>query len=132
MKKLLCLSAACFVTSLFAAVPQPANCPKDAIISKQGVNKVVIKVDNSWIAGRSNMTYNTKEHWSFVITNIRAKDSKDAYKKAKTALKNLTFQSGPLQGPAGKWVCVYNTKKGYPAVALTPPLALTEAVPYAQ
>jgi hypothetical protein len=115
--------------SLYALSPQPENCPEARVIKQVGVSQTVLKVDNSWVAGRRNQRYETHDHWSFVMSNIHAANATDAFHTAQSALRSLNFQVGPVSS-GDKWICVYNTIEGYPAYTITTPIALENSKSY--
>lgn len=114
-----------FANSVFADPPLPSNCPSSHAIRAQGVSTRVIKLDGAWIAGRRHLKYNTDNLWTFVLMDIRAASSSDAYDKATKALKSLNFQFGPVI-VENRWVCVYNTREGYPGYTINPPIAFED------
>lgn len=129
IKKSAILASLLAVNYTYALPPQPAVCPDVNFIKVGSVSNVVLQVNNLWIAGRRNMTYNTTDHWTFLMTNIKAANSTEAYQKALLALTTLTFQLGPISG-SEKWLCLYSSDSGNPAYTITTPIALRDALTY--
>lgn len=104
--------------------PEPSVCPDVAAIKAIGVSPNAFQnSDQLWLTGRRDQKYGTVNNWTFIIGEIAAVSSTDAYNKATLALNSLKFELGPLKAPLGKWVCFYNTAQAYPAVAIYPPIA---------
>lgn len=127
MKKCLAIALGLLSTSVMA---DPQFCPDISSIKAVGVSTTVIQVDNVWVSGRRNQLYNTADHWTFLLGNIIAPTANDAYHIAVNALSTLRFQVGPIKQVGGKFVCVYSTAPGYPAVTVTTPIALQQGYGY--
>jgi hypothetical protein len=129
-KKILAMLGSVLVLSVSqlaaAAVPpppQPAVCPSISAIKPIGVSHTTVQLRTLWFAGRRDNTYDTENEWTFIEGNIPATDAVDAFQKAMVGLKTLFFASGPFyDNQTNRWVCLYATNGGYPAVALNPPL----------
>jgi hypothetical protein len=131
-KKLLMLATTAIVllASPFAMArpPQPSVCPTVSAISTPGVSRNTIEIDQLWFAGRRHMTYQTGNEWTFVMGNIPAVNANDAFLKASDNLITLFLQAGPFfDYEWNRWVCLYATGAGYPAVAMNPPLVSLDA-----
>lgn len=133
MKKYFILTSMLFSLSLplahalQAQPPQPQKCPDPAAIRAVGVSRTVLQSSNLWFTGRRHQSYNTRDAWTFVLGNITATSASDAYNKAAVGLTSLSFPLGPIVGPLSKWLCLYTTNEGYTGVAITSPIALTNA-----
>lgn len=111
-----------------AAVPQPQMCPQASAIKAVGVSHNMVDEGNSlWFTGRRNQNYGTASSWTFVMSKIPSTSVNDSYSKAVTALSTLASSGGPVMGPIGKWVCYYRNDKGYPSIAVNPPIATFDA-----
>lgn len=130
MVSALFLTSIMATSSLYATLPPlPLKCPGVMSIQSVGVSVNTVKVDNAWFAGRRNQMYDTTDHWTFILGNIQAADTAEAYAKAVLAMVSLNFQVGPQIG-SNKWVCLYNTLQGYPAIAITTPIGFHDASHY--
>jgi hypothetical protein len=108
-----------------APPPAPAFCPGETAIKNYGVSRNTMEFDGAWIAARRSFAYNTNVLWSFVIGNIPATDTNDAYLKATAALQSIFLEMGPFYDvSSNSWVCLYGTGPGYPAVTVHPPLVV--------
>ena len=104
--------------------PEPQRCPRADEIKNVGVSHKMVEESTSfWFTGRRNQRYNTSSNWTFIIAKIPAVSVDEAYGKAVDGLQSLNFDLGPVVGPVGKWLCYYHNTKGYPAVAIYPPVA---------
>jgi hypothetical protein len=123
MKKMILMCAMLFLSNGVFANEVPKTCPNVNEIIKAGLSEHLVQDnDGKWYAGRSCQSYDTKEHWTFVIGGITAPDKNTALLKAKQALLTLTFLSGPKKAPAEKWLCLYNNAQNYLSGAVTPPI----------
>lgn len=133
MKKLLVASLFFLSTASIAQgllPPQPLTCPDVSAIQNVGVSHTTLQIDNRWFAGRRHQAYGTTDLWTFLLGNIVAMTSVDAYNKAVQALPTLTFRMGPFTS-SDHWVCLYNTDvHNLPAVAITLPIAFSDAPLY--
>jgi hypothetical protein len=103
--------------------PQPSICPAVAAIKPVGVSQSTRQILKLWYAGRRSNAYNTQDMWTFIIGNIAATDTVDAFQKAMVGLKTLFLQTGPFYDIQwNRWVCLYGTAGGIPAVAMNPSL----------
>lgn len=133
MKKLLLLFTLPFSFLLATAHAmtfqhEPQVCPKANAIKTIGVSHNVVQNSTGlWFTGRRNQHYDTIHHWTFLIGNIPAISVDHAYQKASHAMETLSFQLGPIQGPLGKWLCLYTTAQGYEAVTIFPAIANNNA-----
>lgn len=112
-----------FTTVSFARPPEPAVCPTVAALAAAGVSRTTIDINRLWFAGRRNNKFATVDNWTFIVGNIPAVDVNDAYVKATASLPSLFLQAGPFYDSEwNRWVCVYGTIQGYPAITMNPPL----------
>lgn len=129
-KKLLCVLSAVAVSIVsqiaIAAIPQPpqpAVCPSVAAIKPVGVSQNTRQISKLWFAGRRANKYGTADAWTFIIGDIPAIDNVDAFQKAMVGLKTIFLQTGPFYDMQwNRWVCLYATQGGLPAIAMNPPL----------
>ena len=133
MKRNICLILSTFIVSLTAQLafaftanelpPQPGVCPAVSAIKPIGVSHSTRQVAKMWFAGRRNNLYGTSDQWTFIVGNIAAANTTDAFDKAMVGLKTLSFQTGPFYDVQwNRWFCLYNTNGGLPALAINPPL----------
>lgn len=122
--KLLCTSMILFLSqsALAEMPPRPEKCPDVSAIQSRGVADIERgNAPGKWFASVLSNSYHTKELWTFVLGPIEATDENDAKNKAVTSLASLTLEEGPLPVEwLNRWVCTYNNKSGYSAVAVTP------------
>jgi hypothetical protein len=112
-----------FTQFAFAMPPQPAVCPSVTTIGGVGVSRTTVQINRLWFAGRRSNTYATGNKWTFVMGNIPASTANDAYLKATANLPSLFIEAGPFyESEIDRWVCIYGTATGMPAVAMNPPL----------
>lgn len=134
MKKLFSAASLFFLsTASIAQVslpPEPLKCPDVSAIQSVGVSHTTLQIDNRWFAGRRHQAYQTSDLWTFLLGNIVAMTSAEAYTKAAEALPTLTFRMGPFTS-SDHWVCLYSTDvNNLPAVTVTNPIALSDAPLY--
>lgn len=126
MKKyiLAVLMSALFTQTALAIAPtRPDKCPGAVAIKNYGVSRNTIQLSQVWFAARRSFTYDTTNLWSFVMGNINATGANDAYNKATAALNTIFLQVGPFfDSTSERWVCLYGTLQGYPAITAFPPL----------
>ena len=107
-----------------AKPPEPQVCPRASDIRAIGVSHNMVEEGHHlWFTGRRDQKYGTTSNWTFLMGKIPATSVNDAYGKAVVALTTLQFSGGPVIGPLDKWVCYYRNDKGYPAIAVNPPIA---------
>lgn len=103
--------------------PSPIVCPAETAIKTVSVSTNTLEVDGMWVAGRRSQAYGTGANWSFLLGNIQATDRHDAYVKAKASLNHIFFEVGPFfDSFTNRWLCIYGTQAGYPAITANPPL----------
>ena len=121
-----------FVTNLYAfqVPPQPTKCP--AVVNIQKTSFISAKKFNDGSYGSFQLgTYDTQDTWAFIVAHIPASSTQDAVSKAETALKSLSFYSGPQYfAQHNLWACFYDISSGYQAITVTPlPTATLNADP---
>jgi hypothetical protein len=129
-KNILCILSAVVVsfTSQLAVAapsvpPQPSICPSVAAIKPIGVSQNTRQISKLWFAGRRSNAYQTADLWTFIVGNIPATSSIDAFQKAMVGLKTIFLQTGPFYDIQwNRWICLYATLGGLPAIAMNPPL----------
>ncbi len=129
-KNLLCMLSAIAVSvasqiavAALPIPPQPNVCPSVAAIKPIGVSHNTRRIAKLWFAGRRSNAYQTANLWTFIVGDIPAKDAVEAFQKAMFGLKTLSLQTGPFYDIQwNRWVCLYATEGGLPAVAMNPPL----------
>jgi hypothetical protein len=129
-KNLLCILSTVivsFASQLAVAAstipPQPSVCPSVAAIKPVGVSQNTRQIQKLWFAGRRNNMYQTADQWTFIVGNIPATNTVDAFQKAMVGLKTLFLQTGPFYDLQwNRWICMYATLGGLPAIALNPSL----------
>lgn len=104
--------------------PMPDKCPGISAISNVGFNRIDKQQgsNNLWIAKQTNSAYDTKEFWSFSISNIEANDAEEAMSKATSILPTLHVYYGPEEIlEDSRWECLYKNDKGNKGSAKTAP-----------
>jgi hypothetical protein len=124
LKKSLILLSMLTSVVLNAHALQPAKCPDTKAIIAGGLEDVVQMNDGTWAAGKHYDKYSTSDMWAFAIFSIPAKNAAQAKSMAEAAMPTLRYQQGPVSDGLGDYVCVYGTKQGFKAGAVTPPPTL--------
>lgn len=124
VKFLIAATILAFSAAAQAMPAKPAKCPGVPALKSIGLSKDVVirdKTDKTWAVGRMKHKFDTRDDWTFVVGKIEADNTKEAYKKAASALKTLRFQQGPIAVQRyNRWACTYSNDRAYPAVAMTP------------
>lgn len=121
--KVIFTSALLFIiTPTINAQPLSNKCPEVTAVQNVASNFKVKKYDenyNVWFAYQNNK-FNTKNTWTFMMTDVHANNEDDAHNKFMNALKGLRFVKG-ADGEDGSVSCYYNAADGLKPVAKTPP-----------
>ena len=127
MKSAVILAALALVLAgpSLAKTGEPEKCPAPAAIQAAGFTLgKTYKEHGLWIIlGKGDNQYDTKDHWSFAVSQIPAANKPEAYEKAVKSLATLAFDRGPESvrlDDVERYACGYTTAEGYAAFAITP------------
>ena len=119
------LSIAVLAVSLPAFAEKPEHCPGVNAINAIKYRLSNVKNENgTWTMTSGIRQFDTKEAWMLNVYGIKAENQNEAFEKALTSIKSLTYLQGPEEEMFNTWSCAYRTNDGYVAIAMTLPSPL--------